>query len=157
MLTQTRYIEYLLSTPKNYTCTNLADHLPDISHDQVNRFLRTSALPVRQLRQLVQPLLPDSPEAFLLVDDSVQDKRYSRFIELTKRQYSGNVHAMVRGIGLVNLVHSSGQAGDFLPLAYRVYAPDQDQKTKNDHFLDMFEQVVKEDKILARTLLFGSW
>lgn len=157
MLTQTRYIEYLLSTPKNYTCTNLADHLPGISHDQVNRFLRTSVLPVSQLQQLVHPLLHDSPEAFLLVDDSVQDKRYSRFIELTKRQYSGNVHGMVKGIGLVNLVHSSGQAGDFLPLDYRVYAPDQDQKTKNDHFLDMFEQVIKEDKVLARTLLFDSW
>lgn len=157
MLTQTRYIEYLLSTPKNYTCTNLADHLPGISHDQVNRFLRTSTLPVRQLQQLVQPLLHDSPEAFLLVDDSVQDKRYSRFIELTKRQYSGNAHGMVRGIGLVNLVHSSGQAGDFLPLDYRVYAPDQDQKTKNDHFLDMFDHVVKEDKVVARTLLFDSW
>lgn len=157
MLTQTRYIEYLLSTPKNYTCTHLAAHLPDISHDQVNRFLRTSELPVSQLQQLVQPLLHDSPEAFLLVDDSVQDKRYSRFIELTKRQYSGNVHGMVRGIGLVNLVHSSGQAGDFLPLDYRVYAPDQDQKTKNAHFLDMFDQVVEEGKILARTVLFDSW
>ena len=157
MLTQTRYLEYLLSTPKNYTCTNLADHLPDISHDQVTRFLCTSALPVRQLRQLVQPLLDDSPEAFLLVDDSIQDKRYSRFIELTKRQYSGNVHGMVRGSGLVNLVHSSGQAGNFLPLDYRVYAPDQDQKTKNDHFLAMFDQVVKEAKLLARTLLFDSW
>ena len=157
MLTQTRYIEYLLSTPKNYTCTHLADHLPDISHDQVNRFLRTSELPVNQLQQLVQPLLHDSPEAFLLVDDSVQDKRYSRFIELTKRQYSGNVHGMVRGIGLVNLVHSSGQAGDFLPLDYRVYAPDQDQKTKNDHFGDMFDHLVKEGKVLARTLLFDSW
>lgn len=128
MLTQTRYIEYLLSTPKDYACTNLADYLSGISHDQVDRFLRTSELPVSQLQQLVQPLLHDSPEAFLLVDDRVQDKRCSRFIELTKRQCSGNVHGMVRGIGLVNLVHSSGQAGDFLPLDYRMYAPDQDQK-----------------------------
>lgn len=62
------------------------------------------ALPVSQLRELVQPLVTDSPEAFLLVDDSVQDTRYSHFIDLTKRQYSGNVHGMVRGIGLVKLV-----------------------------------------------------
>ena len=66
MLTQTAYIEYLLSTPTNYTCTHLAVHLPDASHDQVNRFLRNSRLPIRQLRELVQPLLHDSPEAFLL-------------------------------------------------------------------------------------------
>jgi hypothetical protein len=46
MLTQTAYIEYLLSTPTNYTCTHLAAHLPDVSHDQANRFLRTRVLPV---------------------------------------------------------------------------------------------------------------
>ena len=157
MLTQTTYIEYLLSTPKNYTCTHLAAHLPDVSHDQVNRFLRTRTLPVNQLRALVGPLLHDSPEAFLLVDDSVQDKRYSHFIEVAKRQYSGAVHGMVTGIGLVNLVHSSGEAGDFLPLDYRVYAPDHDQLTKNDHFLAMFEQLVTEGKVRARTILFDSW
>ena len=157
MLNQSQYIEYLLSTPKNYTCTHLAAHLPTTSHDQVNRFLRNNILSFSQLRELVQPLLHDSPEAFLLVDDSVQDKRYSRFIALTKRQYSGNVHGMVRGIGLVNLMHSSGEAGDFLPLADRIYAPDEDGKTKNDHFLDLFDSVVAAGKILARTILFDSW
>ena len=109
------------------------------------------------MTKLVAPLLHDSPEAFLLVDDRVQDKRYSRFIEVAKRQYSGNVHGMVTGIGLVNLVHSSGEARDFLPLDFRLYAPDLDQKTKNDHFQDMFQRVVDEDKLLARTILFDSW
>ncbi len=157
MLTQTKYIEYPLSTPQNYTCTHLADHLPAVSHDQVNRFLRTRELPANQLRELVLPLLQDSPDAFLLVDDSVQDKRYSRFIDVAKRQYSGAVQGMVTGIGLVNLVHSSGQAGDFLPLDYRVCAPDHDQLTKNDHFLAMFDQVVAEGKLLARTIVFDAW
>ena len=99
MFTQEKYIDYLLSTSRNYTCTHLAAHLPEVSHDQVNRFLRESSFSSSQLRELVAPLLNDSLEAFLLVDDSVQDKRYSRFIELTKRQYSGNVHGLVTGIG----------------------------------------------------------
>ena len=157
MITQSKYLDYLLSTPKNYTCTHLAAHLPDVSHDKVNRFLRNNTFSSSQLTELVAPLLHDSPEAFLLVDDSVQDKRYSRFIEVAKRQYSGNVHGMVTGICLVNLVHSSGEAGDFLPLDFRLYAPDLDQKTKNTHFQDMFQQVVDECKILARTILFDSW
>ena len=38
-----------------------------------------------------------------------------------------------------------------------MYAPDQDRKTKNDHFQDMFDQVLKEGKLLARTILFDSW
>lgn len=53
-------------------------------------------------------LILDSPDAFLTVDDSVPDKRYSRFIELVKLQYSGAEHGLVRGIGIVNLVHSAG-------------------------------------------------
>jgi len=157
MVTQATYIEYLLSTPRNYTCTHLAEHLPQVSHDQVNRFLRRNSFSPTQLRELVLPLLQDSPEAFLLVDDSVQDKRYSRLIEVAKRQYSGNEHGLVTGICLVNLVHSSGQAGDFLPLDYRVYAPELDGLTKNEHFQHMFAQVVAEDKIQARTLLFDAW
>ena len=157
MLTQATYSEYLLSTPRNYTCIHLAEHLPEVSHDQVNRFLRTRQLPANQLRELVLPLLDDSPEAFVLVDDSVQDKRYSKFIDVAKRQYSGADQGMVTGIGLINLVHSNGQAGDFLPLDYRVYAPDEDQQTKNDHFLAMFDQVVAEGRIQARTLLFDGW
>ena len=105
----------------------------------------------------MQPLLHDSPEAFLLVDDSGQDKKYSRFIEVAKRWYPGNARGMVTGIGLVNLVHSSGQAGDFLPLDYRVYAPEDYQFTKNDHFLAMFDHVVSESKVLVRSILFDSW
>ena len=100
----------------------------------------------------MQPLLRDSPKAFLLVDDSVQDKPYSRFIDVPKRPYSGNAHGMVTGIGLVNLVHSSGEAGGFLFLDYRVYAPDHDGQPKNDHLLTMFDQGVVEDNLLARTI-----
>ncbi len=78
-------------------------------------------------------------------------------MEVAQRPYSGNVHGVVTGIGLVNLVHSSGESGDFLPLDFRVYAPAPDGKTKNDHFQDLFKQVVAEGNIQARTLLFESW
>ena len=35
-----QYVEYLVSTPKNCTCTYLAEHLEGVSHDVVNDFLR---------------------------------------------------------------------------------------------------------------------
>ena len=92
-----------------------------------------------------------------MVDDSVQDKRYSRFIDVAQQQYSRNIHGLVTGIGLVNLVHSGGESGDFMLLDFRVYAPAQDGLTKNDHFQSMFKQVVEERKPQARTLLFDSW
>ncbi len=33
MITKKDYVEYLISTPFNYTCTNMADHKDPISHD----------------------------------------------------------------------------------------------------------------------------
>src|SRR3989304_3857633 len=157
MISKKQYVEHLLSTPFNYTCTNLADHLDGVSHDVVNDFLRQEHLRPHQLWELVRGRIEDSPEAFLIADDSVQDKRYSRFIELVKWQYSGAEHQTVKGIGVVNLVHSNGQAGDFYPIDYRVYAPDIDHKSKNDHFREMFLHAVEHKALKARTILFDAW
>lgn len=43
------YCQYLLATQINYTCTNLADHLADLSHDDVARFLKEEKLTPRML------------------------------------------------------------------------------------------------------------
>lgn len=139
MITKQQYVEYLISTIANYTGSYLAKHLDDVSHDVITDYLRTERLTARGLWELVQSLLTNSPEAFLLVDDSVQDKRYSQFIELVKRQYRGAKHGLGRGIGIVNLVCSSSPDGDFWPMDYRIYAPGADGKTKNDHHLDQID------------------
>jgi hypothetical protein len=157
MITKKHYVEYLVSTPKNCTCTYLAEHLEGVSHDVVNNFLRQKRFMPREIWKLVKDRLDDSPEAFLIVDDSVHDKRYSRFIELVRAQYSGNEHGVVRGIGVVSLVHSTGKAEDFYPIDYRVYAPDVDGKTKNDHFHEMFVNAVAQKQLRARTILFDGW
>lgn len=155
MITKRQYIEYLISTPVNYTCTHLADHLEGVSHDAITDYLQREKLTARGLWELVQPLVKDREEAYLIVDDSVQSKQYSRKIELVKKQYSGAVHGLVRGIGVVNLVHSDGE--QFYPIDYRIYAPEADGKTKNDHFRDMLLRAKSDKQIKARTLLFDSW
>jgi hypothetical protein len=105
----------------------------------------------------VRDRIEDSQEAFLLVDDSVHDKRYSRFIELVRAQYSGNEHRVIKGIGVVSLVHSAGKEADFYPIDYRVYAPEVDGKTKNDHFHEMFVNALDLKQIRACTILFDGW
>src|SRR5437016_1682447 len=84
------YVEYLVSTPKNCTCTYLAEHLEGVSHDVVNDFLRQKQFMPRAVWKLVKDRIKDSKDAFLIVDDSVHDKRYARFIELVRAQYSAN-------------------------------------------------------------------
>ena len=110
----------------------------------------------REVWKLVKDRIEDHKEACLIVDDSVQDKRYSRFIELVRAQYSGNEHRVIKGIGVVNLVHSGGKE-EVYPIDYRVYAPDVDGKTKNDHFQEMFVNAVDQKQIQARTILFDGW
>ncbi len=157
MITKNQYIEYLLSTPINYTCSNLSEHLENVSHDSVTDFLQHQKLTPEDLWELVKERIDDSEEAFLLVDDSVQNKQYSHSIETVKLQYSGNVHGLVKGIGLVNLVHTNGCFGDFYPVNYRVYHPDGDGKTKNAHFQEMFKQANENQAIKARNIAFDSW
>jgi hypothetical protein len=157
MITKKQYVEYLVSTPKNCTCTYLAEHLEEVSHDVVNDFLHQKRFMPRAIWKLVKDRIDDSPNAFLMVDDSVHDKRSSRFIELVRAQYSGNEHRVVRGIGVVSLVHSAGKEADFYPIDYRVYAPDVDGKTKNAHFHEMFVNAVDQKQLRARTILFDGW
>ena len=157
MITKNQYIEYLLSTPINYTCSNLSEHLEKVSHDSVTDFLQNSKFTPKELWELVKNRIDDSEEAFLLVDDSVQNKQYSQVIETVKLQYSGNEHGLVKGIGLVNLVHTNGSLGDFYPINYRIYNPDSDGKTKNEHFQEMFKQAIEKQQIKARKIAFDSW
>ena len=154
-----KYVEYLICTIGNYTSSHLAEHLDEVSHDVVIDYLRSEHLTARNLWELVFGLDQDRPEAFMLVDDSVQDKRYSQFIELVKLQYSGAEHGLVRGIGIVNLVHSTGDKQDFYPIDYRTLrdAADQDGKNKNEHFSEMVINAVYAKKIKAKRILFDSW
>jgi hypothetical protein len=99
MITKKQYVEYLVSTPKNCTCTYLAEHLEDVSHDVVNDFLRQKRVMPREVWQRVKDRSEDSKDACLIVEDSVPDKRYSRFIDLVRAQSSGNEHRVVKGMG----------------------------------------------------------
>jgi hypothetical protein len=40
MMPKHQYAEYLLATPINYTCTNLAEQLDGVSHDAVSDCLQ---------------------------------------------------------------------------------------------------------------------
>jgi len=149
------YVEYVISTPVNYTCTNLAEHVNDLSHDAINDYLRREKHTAHTVWELAEPLITNSHAVDLILDDSVQDQSYSQKIEMVKRQYSGNAHGLVKGIGIVNLVHTYQK--DYNPLDFRVYAPTIDGRTKNEHFRDILRQAFEEKGIKAKTVLFDCW
>jgi len=101
-----------------YTCTNLSAHLDNVSHDVVSHFLKRGRITPAQVWAMVRSLIKDSEESCLIIDDSVQNKQYSKTIDLVKRQYSGAVGGLVRGIGVVNLVHTDGK--EHYPIDYLI-------------------------------------
>lgn len=156
MITKEQYIEFLISTPVNYTCTNFADHITGVSHDSITDFLKKQRLTADSVWSGAKDLIHDNEESFLIVDDSVQEKPHAHAIELVYPHYSGNKHGIVRGIDIVNLVHSSG-TGDYYPIDYRVYAPEYAHETKNDYFLAMLKDAFEVRCLRAKYVLFDSW
>jgi hypothetical protein len=155
--TKLDYCQYLLSSPINYTVTNLADHLDGISHDHINRYLRGEKLTPRLLWDNLKALIQTSDDAYLLFDDTVLDKQYSSAIELTRRQYSGNEHRVIRGIGLINCVYVNAQTGQFWVIDYRLYDPEGDGHSKLEHVAEMLSGVVHSKQLPFSTVLMDSW
>jgi hypothetical protein len=155
--TKLNYCQYLLSSQINYTLTNLAKHLEVISHDKINRYLKNEKLTPSLLWDNVKELIEREEKAYLIFDDTVIDKRYSEEIELTRWQYSGNEHGVIRGIGLISCIYVNPKVGKFWVIDYRIYNPSEDGKTKIDHVMDMLESLIKYKGLPFSTVLMDSW
>jgi hypothetical protein len=57
--------------------SNLDENMDDVDHDAITDYLRSEPLRARSLRELASGRIEYSPEAFMLVDASAQDKRYA--------------------------------------------------------------------------------
>jgi hypothetical protein len=84
--TKLNYCQYLLSSQINYTLTNLADHLEQISHDKINRYLKNEKLTPRLLWDNLKKILEKNDNAYLVFDDTVLDKRYATEIEISQQK-----------------------------------------------------------------------
>jgi hypothetical protein len=154
--TKLDYCQYLLSSPVNYTLTNLADHLEQWSHDTINRYLSGETLTPRLLWEQVKPLLTECLDAFLLFDDTVLDHRFGPKIEGVRRQWSGNEKRVIRGVGVVSCVYVNPTTEQFWVIDYRIYDPERDGKTKLDHVRDML-RMIEHRALPFSTVLMDSW
>jgi len=151
------YCQYLLSSPVNYTITNLSEHLEGVSHDRVNRYLKAEKLTPRLLWQEVEDDVVPSHLGYIIFDDSVLDKRFSRAIECSQVQYSGNEHGLVRGIGLVSCIYVNPEWGQYWLIDYRIYDKASDGYSKLDHVRAMLAGTVHFKRLPFRTVLMDSW
>ena len=156
-MTRIDYCQFLASSHTNFTMTYFADHANGLSHDAINRFLRNDKLTGRIIWEHVQGDIVPSPRGCLVFDDSVLDKNYSHSIELVRRQYSGNVHGVIKGIGMVNCLYVNPDNGQYWIVDYRIYDPDGDGKTKLDHVKEMLTSLVDGQRVSFDRVLMDSW
>src|SRR3954470_15523357 len=151
------YCQYLISSQINYTLTNFADHTERFSHDALNRSLADDRIPPRLVWENVRDQVVQTPAGYLVFDDTVLDKRYSRTIDLVRRQYSGNAHGVIKGIGVVTCVYVNPEADQFWLIDYRIYDPEGDGKTKLDHVREMLSNIVYEKQLPFQAVLMDAW
>jgi hypothetical protein len=149
------YCQYLLSSQINYTITNLVEHIEGYSHDQINRYMRGQKLTPRILWQNVEPsfVTDEAKYMYMLFDDTVLAKQ----IEMAQRQYSGNEHGVVQGIGIVTSIYVNFKRHEFWVVDYRIYDPKGDGKSKLDHVSDMLQGLVYSKQLPFQTMLMDSW
>ena len=114
------YTDYLLSSFGATTATGLSRLLPDLSHDQVTRFLSQQPLGDRDLWRIVKPHVRaiESPEAVLIIDDTVQEKEYTDESELITWHYDHSKGRTVKGINLLSALYLSREVS--LPVAFEL-------------------------------------
>src|SRR5215212_160843 len=151
------YCQYLISSQINYTLTNFADHTERFSHDALNRYLADDRIPPRLVWENVRDQVVQTPAGYLVFDDTVLDKRYSRTIDLVRRQYSGNAQGVIKGIGVVTCVYVYPELDRFWIIDYRIYDPDGDGKSKLDHVADMLTHTVYQKQLLFHAVLMDTW
>ena len=155
--TKSLYTSFLQASSIRYSGLALSEVSPvSLSHDSVNRWLRSRSFRPSGIWDLSQRLINMMEPCILVGDDTVLDKHRNEEIDLVHYQYSGNAHDVIAGIGLVNLVWHGLENKEFIPVDYRVYDKDTDGKTKNDHFRDMLK-LAQERGLNPDAVVMDAW
>jgi len=156
-VTRLDYCQYLLVSQINYTLTNFADHSEKFSHDAINRYLRGERITPRLVWDNIEGQVIRTSNGYIVFDDTVLDKNYSFAIELVRRQYSGNAHGVVKGIGVVTCIYVNPDVDQFWLIDYRIYDPDGDGKSKLDHVQAMLTNLHYHKQLPFRAVLMDTW
>jgi len=152
------YIEFLLATPRVATATEAARVQPNRpnapAHDAFTRLLARLEPEPAVLWDEVRPLVRRTG-GVLVFDDTVLDKPYAHKMGLVGPFWSGKHQRILRGINLVSLVWTDGDA--IYPTDYRLVDPAEvPKRTKNDLFRDMLT-VAQTRGFSPACVCFDSW
>jgi DDE superfamily endonuclease len=163
------YSDYLIVSFGQTSATGMARLMPELSHDQVTRFLAGKEFDNKDLWKIVKPQVRQiqCDDAVLIFDDSIEEKHYSDESELICWHWDHTVNRNVKGINLLSgLYYSKGVS---LPISLHFVLKTErvtDKKTgkekwaspisKNEVMRQMITSTI-ERQIPFRYILADSW
>jgi hypothetical protein len=150
------YIQFLLATPKACSATEAARVTPPRpaapAHDAYTRLLHRLEPDPEPLWREVRPHVRTA-DGVLVLDDAVLDKPFARHMGLVGYHWSGRHNRVVRGIDLLTLLWTDGDA--LWPCDYRAVNP-AERLTRNDLFRDLVAAAHARG-FRPRCVLFDAW
>jgi len=124
-------------------------------NDSISRWLEEASVRPKNIWEEAKESVLGSDSGIIIADETVLNKSRSKKIELVHWQYSGTVHDIVRGIGMLNFLWVDNNK-NVVPMDVRIWEPKEDGKTKNDHFRDLLE-LAKERRCNPVAVVADSW
>jgi DDE superfamily endonuclease len=155
--TRQDYCQFILATQINYTQTYFAEHHKYFSHDAINKYMVSDNVRPSEVWKRVKDNIEFTPDGAIIFDDTVINKEYAKHIEAAQVQYSGNVHGLVNGVGVVNCVYVNTKTDESWIIDWRIFNPKKDKKTKLQHAVEMFDNAINCKKLPFSTVLMDTW
>jgi hypothetical protein len=150
------YCQHLLNTTTNYTCSYYGDNIEGLSGDKIERLLKKLKLKPREIWDFSKDDLVVSPNGCIIFDDTVIDHNHSKVIEGVRKQWSGNQHKIIRGIGLIGCVYYNPEVDKSWLIDYRIFDPDTDGLKKTEHAMEMYKNVIHSKDLTHQYVLFDA-
>ena len=156
--TERDYIDFLIGTPREASACEAARVQPPDptapAHDAFTRLLARLEPDPETLWQEVRPHVRRG-DSILVVDDTVLDKPYAHKMGLVGPFWSGKHQRVLRGINLVTLAWTDGDA--VYPTDYRLVDPAEvPKRNKNEHFREMLV-TAQARGFRPRYVCFDAW
>lgn len=104
------YTDFLVYTPGVATCTLLSEVLQgEVSHDKFTRMLSKGVLNSKKVWQNTKVICQEiqNEQAVLIVDDSVEEKKYSKCNGLIQWHFDHTQGRSVKGVNFITAIYNS--------------------------------------------------
>jgi hypothetical protein len=156
-VTSKQYKQYLINTQINYTCDYMSE-FNDLSGDAVERFLKKSKLKPSFVWEQVKSEIVFSPKGSLIIDKVVLEHKNTTKIECAYKQWSGSSHAIVMGIGVVNILYYNPELDRYWIIDFRIWDKKVDGKKETELAMELLKLAIwRVGELNYSTVLFDSF